>query len=221
MNVLLFGATGMVGQGVLLECLADGRVDKVVAVVRRQMGNPHMKLREVVHADFTSYTSIEPEFANVDACFFCLGISSVGMSEADYTKITYDYAVAAATTLKKMSPGATLCFVSGAGTDSSEKGRTMWARVKGKTENAVLALFPEKAFMFRPGYIQPMKGVASKTALYKAIYVVVGALYPVFRALFPTMVTTSVAIGRAMIATAERGAPQKVLDSRDINELGR
>jgi uncharacterized protein YbjT (DUF2867 family) len=219
MNVVLFGATGMIGRGVLLECLEDPTVTKVVAVVRRPTGETHAKLEEVVHADFANYDAIESKLANLDACFFCLGVSSAGMSEADYTRVTYDYAIAAATTLKKVSPNLTFCFVSGASTDSSEKGSSMWARVKGKTENAILAMFPGRAFCFRPGYIHPMKGVVSGTKLYRVFYVVFVPLYPVLRTLFPKLVTTTVAIGRAMIHAVRTPPPVKVLEVLEVPDI--
>lgn len=215
MNVVIFGATGMIGRGVLLECLEDPSVTKIVAVVRRPTGQTHAKLEEVVHADFTNDDAIAAKLTGIDACFFCLGVSSAGMSEADYTRVTYDFAMAAATTLKRVSPNVTFCFVSGSGTDSSEKGKSMWARVKGKTENALLAMFPERAFVFRPAYIHPMKG----TKLYRAFYVVFVPLYPVLRSLFPKMVTTTVAIGRAMINAVYKPPPKHVLEVPDINAL--
>lgn len=219
MNVVLFGATGMIGRGVLLECLEDPKVTKVIAVVRRATGEKNAKLEEVVHNDFGNTDAIEAKLANVDACFYCLGVSSAGMSEADYTRVTYDFAMAAARTLKKASPNVTFCFVSGASTDGSEKGKSMWARVKGKTENAILAMFPERAFMFRPGYIHPMKGVVSGTKLYRVFYVVFVPLYPVLRSLFPKFVTTTVAIGRAMINAVQRPPAKHVLEVPDINAL--
>jgi len=220
MNVVLFGATGMIGRGVLLECLEDPTVTRVVAVVRRPLGETHAKLEEVVHANFANYDAIEAKLAGIDACLFCLGVSSAGMSETDYTRVTYDFAMAAARTLQQASPSVTFCFVSGAGTDSTEKGKSMWARVKGKTENALLAMFPGRAFMFRPGYIHPMKGVVSGTRLYRAFYPVSVPLYPVLRSLFPKFVTTTVAIGRAMINAVRKPPSKHVLEVPDINALG-
>ena len=218
MNVLLFGATGMVGHGVLLECLEDARVARVVSVVRRATGVTHAKLTEVVHADFTDYGAIEKDLAGTDACFFCLGVSSAGMKEPAYTVITHDYAIAVAQVLKRLNPALTFCFVSGAGTDSTEKGRSMWARVKGRTENEIIAMF-ERGFAFRPAYIHPMKGVTSRTALYRVFLVVFRPLYPVMRTLFPHVVTTTVAIGRAMLATVGAPPSKRVLEVDDINAL--
>jgi uncharacterized protein YbjT (DUF2867 family) len=219
MKVVLFGATGMIGQGVLRECLLDPAVTAVLTVGRSPTGNQHAKLRELSHADLADLTPIQDELRGYDACFFCLGVSSAGMSEDAYRRITYDYTMAAARVFAAQDPDATFIYVSGAGTDSTEQGRTMWARVKGKTENDVLALLPN-AYMFRPGYIQPMHGVKSRTRLYRLVYVVAVPLYPVVRRLFPKSVTTTGTIGRAMINIAAKGAPTKVLNPSDINAAG-
>ena len=167
MKVLLFGATGMVGQGVLRECLLDPDVDLVQTVGRTSTGTQHAKLREVVLGDMSSYAAIESQLSGFDACFFCLGISSVGMDEADYARITFDITMAAAETLSRLSAGLTFIYVSGAGTDSTERGRVTWARIKGRTENALLRLPFKAAYMFRPGIIQPLHGIRSKTAAYR------------------------------------------------------
>ncbi|TMR89172.1 NAD(P)H-binding protein [Nonomuraea basaltis] len=216
MKVILFGATGMVGRGVLRECLLDDRVTAVLAVGRAPTGIEHGKLREITHGDLLDLTPIEEELAGYDACFFCLGVSSAGMSEKDYRRITYDYTMSVANTLARLSPDSTFVYVSGVGTDA--QGRAMWARVKGATENALLAL-PLQAYMFRPGYIQPMHGITSRTRLYRLAYVVVRPLYPVLRRLFPSAVTTTERIGQAMITVAERGAPKRILGPSDINAL--
>src|SRR3954469_11554360 len=158
MNVILFGASGMVGQGVLLECLDAADVSRVVSVVRRPTGITHAKLTEVVHADFFDYTAIEPSLRDADACFFCLGVSSVGMKEQDYRHLTYDLTLAAAKTLHRLNPKLVFIYVSGTGTDSTEKGRSMWARVKGRTENELMRMPFRKAYMFRPGLMQPEPG---------------------------------------------------------------
>jgi uncharacterized protein YbjT (DUF2867 family) len=220
MNVVIFGATGMVGKGVLLECLDDERVDRVLVVSRRPVAIAHPKLRELVHDDFFDFTAISSQFSELDACFFCLGVSSVGMSESDYYHQTYDLTLAAATALAATADGRlTFCYVSGEGTDSTERGRTAWARIKGKTENALLRLPFKASYLFRPGYIQPLRGIRSKTRWYQAIYDVIGGLYPVLRRLFPRYVTTTVNIGRAMIAVAATGYPRQILFSPDINRL--
>jgi uncharacterized protein YbjT (DUF2867 family) len=221
MKVILFGATGMVGQGVLRECLLDPDVEKVLTVGRTPTGQQHGKLHELVHKDLLDFSAIEGQLSGYDACFFCLGISSAGMTEQDYHRVTYDIALAAAQTLARQDPGMTFIFVSGAGTDSTERGRTMWARVKGKTENALLKLPFKASYMFRPAFIQPLHGITSKTKLYRIIYAVMGPLYPVWKALFPKYVTTTEVLGRAMIRAARQGAPQRVLENQDINALVR
>jgi len=219
MNAILFGATGMVGQGVLRECLLAPDVERVLAIGRSGTGQKHDKLRELVHVDFSDFSSLENELAGYDACFFCLGVSSAGMSEPDYTRVTFDFTMAAAQVLARQSPGMTFIYVSGAGTDGSERGRTMWARVKGRTENALLKLPFKAAVMFRPGFIQPRHGIVSRTRLYRILYAVVGPLYPVWKILFPSFVTTTEKVGRAMLRVARDGAPKPVLENRDINAL--
>ncbi|GAA3562303.1 epimerase [Nonomuraea rosea] len=216
MRVILFGATGMVGRGVLRECLADDRVTEVLAVGRSPVGPVRGKLRELRHDDLLDLSAIEGELAGYDACFFCLGVSSAGMSERDYRLITYDFTLSVAGTLARLSPGSTFVYVSGAGTDAN--GRAMWARVKGATENALLDL-PLRAYMFRPGFIQPMYGVTSRTRVYRLAYVVARPLFPLIRRLFPAAVTTTEQIGLAMITVAERGAPERILGPADINAL--
>src|SRR5580704_15003200 len=185
MKVILFGATGMIGQAVLRECLHDPGVDGVLSIGRRGSGATDAKLREIVHADLTDLSAIEGEFTGYDACFFCLGTSSAGMSEADYRHVTYDVTLAAARAIVKQSPGLTFVYVSGTGTDGTEKGRTMWARVKGATENALLAMPFKAAYMFRPGYIQPMHGIKASGRGTRVMYAVLGPLYPVWTALAP------------------------------------
>jgi len=221
MNVVLFGATGMVGQGVLRECLLDPEVQNVLSIGRATTGQRHPKLRELVHRDFLDFSAIESELAGFDACFFCLGVSSVGMKEADYRHITYDFTLAAARPLASLNPGMTFVYVSGTGTDSSEQGRTMWARVKGKTENDLLRLPFKAAYMFRPGVIVPLHGIKSKTKLVRISYAVMGPLLPLLRAAFPKYVTTTEQVGRAMIQVAKHGAPKVLLENPDINELAR
>jgi len=221
MKVILFGATGMVGQGVLRECLLDPGVERVLVVGRRGTGLEHDKLREIVREDLFDLSSVEAELAGYDACFFCLGVSSAGMSEPDYTRVSHDLTMAAAQVLAKVNPGMTFIYVSGAGTDSTESGRTMWARVKGRTENALLKLPFKAAYMFRPGFIQPMHGIRSRTRLYRALYTAVGPLYPLWKTLFPGFVTTTEKVGRAMIRAARDGAPKAVLENRDINALAK
>ena len=219
MKVLLFGATGMIGQGVLRECLLDSGVELVQTVGRSKAGLRNDKLREILHHDLEHYASIEADLTGFDACFFCLGVSSAGMAEADYTRITYDITVATGEILARLNPQMTFVYVSGTGTDSSEHGRTMWARVKGKTENALLRLPFKAAYMFRPGVIQPFHGIRSKTASYRAFYAIGKPVLPVLRWAFPNYILTTEQIGRAMLAAARRGASKSILESRDIRAL--
>ena len=219
MRAILFGATGMVGSGVLKECLDDPRVEKVLVLGRGTCGVHHEKLEEILHGDFFDYSGIEERLRGYDAGFFCLGVSAAGMSEEKYHRLTYDLTMAAAETLARLNPDMTFCYVSGAGTDSTEKGRSMWARVKGKTENALLRLPFEAAYMFRPGYIQPMKGVRSKTRLYQTVYNVVGPFYPLLKRVFPNSLTTSRTLGRAMIQVVLEKPEAKILAPKDINGL--
>ena len=220
MRVLLFGASGMIGSGALHECLADPRVASVTAVVRTSLGQSHPKLREVLHADFFDYAALTTTFQQSDACFFCLGVSAVGLDEATYTRMTFDLTLAAARAMAAANPASVFCYVSGQGTDSSEKGGAMWARVKGRTENAMLVLPFKASYMFRPGFIQPMQGVRSKTWWYQAIYSGLAPISPLLTRLLPGLATTSVRMGRAMIRVALEGFPRRIIESRDINALG-
>ena len=214
MKVMVFGGTGMVGQGVLRECLLEPQVESVLVVGRTATGQQHPKLREIVHPDLLDLTPIAGELAGYDACFFCLGVSAVGLSEPDYRRVTYDITMSVARTLATQNPELTFIYVSGMGTDSA--GRAMWARVKGETENALLGL-PFRAYLMRPGLIQPRHGIVSKTAVYRLIYAVLAPLYPVLKVLLPNYLTTTEQVGRAMIRVAQRGGAQRVLEIRDIN----
>ena len=209
----------MVGQGVLRECLLDHDIERVLSIVRSPSGQRDPKLRELVHANFFDFSPIEKELTGYDATFFCLGATSAGKTEAQYSRITYDITMAAAKPLARLNPGMTFVFVSGASTDSTERGRVMWARVKGKTENALLALPFKAAYMFRPGVIQPMHGIKSRTALYRIPYLILQPLIPFLTKRFPNYVTTTQQLGRAMISAAKHGAPKTVLESADINKL--
>jgi uncharacterized protein YbjT (DUF2867 family) len=215
MRVIVLGATGMVGQGVLRECLLDAGIEEILVIGRTATGRVHPKLREIVRDDLFDLSTVEDQLAGYDACFFCLGVSSAGMSEEAYRRITYDLTVSVARSLAGLNPGLRFLYVSGQGTDSTERGRMMWARVKGQTENALLAM-PFEAYMLRPGYIQPMHGVRSKTRLYRMIYAVAAPIYPLIRALLPRYATTTDHIGRAMITIARSGAPKRVLETHDI-----
>jgi uncharacterized protein YbjT (DUF2867 family) len=219
MKIILFGATGMVGQGVLREGFLDPDVELVLSIVRAPTGKREPKLRELVHKDFFDFSAIENELAGYDACFFCLGVSSAGMKEADYRRVTYDITLAAARTLARLNPEMTFIYVSGTGTDSSEKGSSMWARVKGKTENDLLRLSFKAAYMFRPGAIVPLFGVKSKTKFVQVLYTVTKPVLPLLYELFPKYVTTTEQMGRAMLIVAKRGAPKSVLETADINQI--
>jgi uncharacterized protein YbjT (DUF2867 family) len=219
MKVILFGATGMVGQGVLRECLVDPDVSAVLAIGRSKSGQSHAKLREVLHDDFLDFSTIESQLAGYDACFFCLGVTSVGLTEERYRHLTYDITLAAATALARLNPGMVFIYVTGAGTDSTEQGRVMWARVKGKTENDLLKLPFKSAYMFRPAAIQPLHGVRSKTAWVQAIYGVTAPLLTLLNKTAPKYVTTTEQVGRAMIKVAKQGFPKSVLESEDINRV--
>jgi uncharacterized protein YbjT (DUF2867 family) len=216
MNVILFGATGMVGQGVLRECLLDPGVRQILSIVRTPSGQLHPKLRELVNANFFDYSAIEAQLTGYDACLFCLGVSSAGMDEAKYTHLTYDLTLAAATTLARLNPQMTFVYVSGAGTDSTERGRSMWARVKGKTENDLLKLPFRAAYMFRPGFIQPLHGIRSKTRLYQFFYTALNPLLPLLKSVFPKSITTTEELGRAMLNVARNGYPKPILEVPDI-----
>jgi uncharacterized protein YbjT (DUF2867 family) len=219
LKIILFGATGMVGQGALRECLLDPDVTEILIVGRTPSARKHAKIREIVHKDLSDLSPIAPQLAGYDACFFCLGISSVGLSEADYTKITHDLTLAVARVLAEQNPQMVFLYVSGTGTDSSERGKTMWARVKGRTENELLCEPFRAAYMLRPGYIQPMHGVKSKTPLYRVFYVVLSWLYPVIRLVAQKYAITTEDLGRAMITIAKTGAPKRVLENSDIEAI--
>jgi uncharacterized protein YbjT (DUF2867 family) len=219
MNVLLFGSSGMVGQGALRECLIDPRVVQLVTVVRRSSGNGHPKLREIVLENLMAIDRIENELEAIDATMFCVGVSSAGLAEDEYTRLTYDLTMRVATLISRLFPKSTFMYVSGAGADGSERGRFMWARVKGRTENAIRNLPFRATYMFRPGAIQPLHGIRSKTFWYRVIYAATGPLYPVLLRLFPGAVTTTEQLGRAMIEVATRGYERPILETSDINRL--
>ena len=210
----------MVGQGVLRECLADEEVTRVLAVGRNECGVEDPKLNELLRNDLFGYADVEEQLSGYDACFFCLGVSAAGMGEEEYARITYELTLAAAETLTRVNPDMTFIYVSGAGTDSSESGRAMWARVKGKTENELLKLPFASAYMFRPAFIQPMHGIKSRTKLYRLLYAIAAPLFPLLNALFPKYVTTTEQVGRAMLAVAKRGHPDTIVENEAIRELG-
>jgi uncharacterized protein YbjT (DUF2867 family) len=209
-KILLFGATGMIGQGVLRECLLDAGITEVVTVGRSRVGKEHPKLRDLLMADFASL-----DLTGFDACFFCLGVSAAGMKEEQYRKITFDLTLSIARPLAAANQKMTFIYVSGQGTGSS---KMMWSKVKSATENALLEL-PFQAYMMRPGFIQPMHGIQSKTTLYRIVYKLGTPLYPLIRKFFPKNLTTTEQMGLAMIAVARAGAPQRILEGADINRL--
>jgi uncharacterized protein YbjT (DUF2867 family) len=216
MKVLLFGGSGMVGQGVLRECLLDPAVEMVLSVGRSPIGQRHEKLRELVLPDLFGMAAFEDRLTGFDACFFCLGVSSVGMAADAYRRVTYDLTLAIASRLAALNPGMTFVYVSGMGTDSKARG---WAGVKGQTEDALLALPFKAAYMFRPALIQPMHGIRSKTRLYQAVYTVTGPVLHLLRGWLPGYVTTTELVGRAMLDVARHGAPRRVLENQDINDI--
>jgi uncharacterized protein YbjT (DUF2867 family) len=216
-RVVLFGATGMIGQGVLRECLGDPEVEHVLSVVRLPTGASHPKLVELVHNDFRDFSQISAAFVGYHACLFCLGVSSAGMTEAQYKAITFDVTLAAASVLVRENSAMTFIYVSGAGTDAHKK--TMWARVKGATENALLQLPFKGAYMFRPAYIQPRHGIKSRTPWTRRMYTMIGWAYPLWKLLFRNSVTTTDELAHAMLYVAKHGAPRALVESRDINSF--
>jgi len=219
MKILIFGASGMVGRGVLRECLIAADVANVTVIGRAPLAQTHPKLRQIVHSDLFDLGAVEAQLQGMDACFFCLGVSSGGMTEAAYTRLTYDLTLSAAATLVRLNPDCVFTYVSGAGTDTTAQGRTMWARVKGRTENDLQKLPFRDVYLFRPGVIQPLHGIVSKTPSYRVLYAVLKPLLPLARALFPEAVLTTEDMGRAMLAVARRGAGRAVLEARDIAKL--
>lgn len=217
MKALIFGATGMVGQGVLRESLRAADVEQVIVVGRTEVETTDPKLQSLVVPDLTRLGAVEAQLQGVDACFFCLGVSSAGMDETQYSRLTYDLTLGVAEVLARLNPNMTFVYVSGAGTDRSEKGKSMWARVKGRTENALLRLPFKAVYLFRPGVIQPLHGAASKTAAYRWTYLVMAPFLPLMRRLFPRHVLTTVSVGQAMLAVARRGGKSAVLEAADIH----
>ncbi len=219
MKVLLFGGSGMIGQGALRELLNDADVEQVLAVGRSATGQRAPKLRELIQEDVGDLHLLEQELRGYDACLFCVGVSAVGMSEPEYKRITYDLTVRVAQTLERLNPKMTFVYVSGSGTDPTERGRVMWARVKGATENALLAMPFARAYMLRPGFIRPLHGVVSKTGWYRVLYAVAGPLYPLLKRVFPRHVTTSEELGRAMLQLLKSNFAGRILENQDIVAL--
>ncbi|WP_379136399.1 NAD-dependent epimerase/dehydratase family protein [Paenibacillus sp. sgz500958] len=216
-KAIITGATGMVGEGVLHECLNHPEIEQILVVGRKPSGIKHPKLTEILHADFTDLSSIQDRLTGYNACFFCMGTSSAGMKEAAYHHMTYDLTMHVAELLSSQNPGMVFCYVSADGADSTEQGRSMWARVKGQTENALLKLPFRKVYLFRPGFIKPTRGLTRTHKFYYAI----NWLYPVIRPLFPGHVVTLREIGLAMIHSVYRGPDQPILGSREFADLAR
>jgi len=214
-KLILTGSTGMVGEGVLHECLQHDEVEHVLVINRKPCGVQHAKLREIIHSDFFDLSPIANQLTGYNACFFCLGVSSVGKSEQEYHKLTYSLTLHVAETLVKQNSDMVFCYISGAGTDSTEKGRMMWARVKGKTENDLMKLPFKKVYAFRPGFMQPTKGLKNTLSYYKYV----SWLYPVFRLLLPKYVSTLKELGLAMIQAVQNGYPKNILEVKDIRAL--
>ncbi len=214
-RVIVFGATGMVGEGVLLKALNHEYVESVLVIGRRPCMVMHTKLKEIIHHDFFDYSDIEEQLQGYDACFFCLGVSSMGMNERDYSRITYDLTMQAATVLSRYNPAMTFCYVSGTGTDSTEQGRIMWARVKGRTENHLAKLPFKSVYSFRPGLLKPINGQRNVKPLFK----VFAWPYPLWKVLFPGAVSTIADVGLAMINATLYGYSKKVIENRDIAQL--
>ncbi len=215
MKVIITGATGMVGEGVLHECLLSNEVSEILVVNRKECGISHPKLKEIVHSNFFDLSVIENHLTGYDGCFFCLGVSSVGMSESDYTKMTFDLTMHVAETLVKHNKEMVFCYVSGSGTDGTESGKIMWARVKGKTENHLMRMYFKKAYMFRPGLMRPTKGLKNTLKFYKAII----WMYPMLKVLFPKFVCTLSEVGVAMIKSVSKGNDRSILEVQDIVSL--
>jgi uncharacterized protein YbjT (DUF2867 family) len=218
-KVLIFGATGMVGQGVLRECLAAPDVTLVQTFGRTPTGQQHPRLREVVHAEMAHYENVEEELKDFDACFFCLGVSSSKMREREYTRITHEFTMAAAQTLVRLNPQMVFVYLSGAGADPSGTSKTMWERVRGATEKALLALPFRAVYIFRPGMIEPLGGIKSKTPSYRIFYALMKPLLPGLRKLFPKEIVTTAQMGQAMLNAVRRLPPKRVLERADIAAL--
>lgn len=221
MKVIITGSTGMIGKGVLLECLDDNRVEEVLLVNRSSLGMEHPKLKEIILKDFSDASSMKENLRGYDVVFFCLGVSAGGMNEEDYTKITYDYTINFAKAYMEFNPDGSFFYVSGVGTDSSEKGRMMWARVKGKTENDLMKMGFKNALMFRPGAIRPMRGIKSRTKAYQRVYNIINPFWGFFEWIMGDSLTNTTTIGRAMINGIVKNAGTMVLEPKAINKLSK
>lgn len=219
MKVIVTGATGMVGKGVLLECLDHQDVTAVLSISRRTAEITHPKLTEILHQDFSDFSSIAEQLKGFDACYACMGVSAAGMDEAQYTRMTHGFTLALANEVYALNPDMTFTYVSGEGTDSSEQGRSMWARVKGKTENDVLKMGFKQAFAFRPGGIIPLRGIEPSSKMYRRMIKYLGWLLQLMKWIAPKSIVDTTQIGLAMINVTQRGYDKKVIRPRDIQIL--
>lgn len=219
MRVLVTGATGMVGKGVLLECLENENVTSAVTIGRRKTGLDHPKLSEIEHPDFLDFTAVSDSLKDIDACYHCMGVSAAGMSDEDYTRMTYDFSMSLARTLYEHNPDITMIYVSGQGTDSKETSRQSWARIKGKTENDLLKMGFKQAFMFRPGGIIPTKGIQPSSQLYRRLIFWLGWMLRLMKLIAPNSIVNSDQIGRAMINVTQKGYEKQIIDPKDIIAL--
>ncbi|MEC0090467.1 epimerase [Paenibacillus macquariensis] len=217
MRAIITGVTGMVGEGVLHECLQHPDVEQVLVINRKPCGFSHPKLTEIIHKDFFDLSAIKSQLSNYNACYFCLGVSSGGLKEEEYSRLSFDLTVHMAEMLAGLNPDMVFCYVSGMGTDSTELGKRMWARVKGKTENHLMQLPFKKAYMFRPAYINPIKGLKNTHKSYYAFM----WLFPILRRLFPNVTVSLKELGIAMIHTVTKGYDQSILESKDIKKLAK
>ena len=218
-KVIITGSTGMIGKGVLMECLDNPNVSSILLINRNSIEMENVKIKELIVEDFHNLSPFREALVGYDACYFCMGVSAFRMKEREYNEITYKMTLHLAKLLSDINPELSFCYVSGMGTASSEQGRSMWARVKGKTENTILKLPLKSAFLFRPGYVQPMKGIKSKTGMYNTMYAFVKPFYPIFKFIIPNKVTSNINIGKAMICSTLKGSDKTILYNKDINEL--
>lgn len=221
MKAVIFGATGMVGQAVLREAILDIGVERVIAVGRSPIALVNPKFENIIHADFLHFAPLEKKLQGIDVCFWCLGIASAGLNEAEYKKITCDYTLAAAKTLLKVNPKMTFVFISGMGADASEQGRVMWARVKGMAENGILGMKFKRAIVIRPAFIEPKDGIRSRTRLYRWLYIFFRPFMPLIRLIAPNSVTNTRLLGKLMLHMARHGSPKPIMESADLVKLAR
>lgn len=216
-KLIITGTTGMVGEGVFLECLADPRITEILSVSRKPNGKSHPKMKEYIVSDFLNLKEDDENLRGYDACLFCAGVSSIGMKEAEYSHITYDTTIHFAKVVLHQNPQMSFVYVSGAGTDSSEKGRSMWARVKGKTENALANMPFKKVYNFRPGFMKMTPGQKNALKMYKYV----GWMYPFFKLVLPNGTSTLKQVGQAMIHCVINGGEKQIMEVRDINNANR